>query len=196
MARLTLIKKGSASVLESTEVLIALTIFGLRVFNYAVSTFRLVTISRGRRFISALLAALEALIFAVVIAEIVTDLENLLNLLAYCAGAAVGSYVGMLLETRFITSFSVINVIANAEAGQRLAAALREAGFGVTTLTGEGRDGAVIALRTVVNKREAKLVHRTVREVHPEAFVTVEEANAVQQGWVRLKMPGRDKRLR
>lgn len=182
--------------IEATEILVALTIFSLRVFNYAISTFRLVTIARGRRVISALLAAVEALIFAVVIANIVSDLENWLNLFAYCAGAAAGSYTGMLLEARLITSFSVINVVVDTVIGQQIAAALREAGFGVTALPGEGRDGQVTALRTVVNKREVKLVNRTVRDIHPEAFMTIEEANAVEQGWVRVRTPGRDKRLR
>lgn len=179
-----------------TEILFALMIFAMRVFNYAISTVRLVTIARDQRVISALLAGVEALIFAVVIANIVADLENLLNLFAYCMGAAIGSYAGMLLESRIITSFAVVNVVSNATNGEAIAATLREAGFGVTTLYGQGRDGIVATLRVVVNRREVGSVQRTVHEIHPGAFITVESAGRVQHGWMRVRMPGRDKRLR
>lgn len=178
------------------EILFALTIFGMRVLNYAMSTLRMVSVSRGRRMVSALLAMIEALIFAVVIANIVSDLDNLLNLFAYCAGAAAGSYAGMLLESRLITSFAVVNVVSSATSGESIADALRTAGFGVTVLYGQGRDGIVSTLRVVVNRREVSAVNRTVRDIHPDAFVTVENAGNVQHGWMRVRTPGRDKHLR
>lgn len=182
--------------MESADVLFALTIFAMRVLNYSVSTVRLVTISRGQRVIAASLATFEALIFAVVIANIVSDLDNLLNLFAYCAGAGAGSYTGMILESRIITSFSAVNIVSEAATGQTIADSLRESGFGVTTLYGQGRNGIVSTMRAVVNKREVSAVNRLVRELDPDAFITVEAAGNVQHGWVHVRTPGRDKRIR
>lgn len=178
-----------------TELLIgASLIFILRVLNYAVGTVRLVVITRERRFLAALLAAFEAFIFAVVIANIVNDLENLVNLFAYCAGAAAGSYAGMLLEARFITGYVVYNVIAP-QSGHQIAEAMRDAGFGVTETIGEGRNGLVSNLRSVVNKRDVRQINKLVLGINPDAFVTIEEARTVQRGWIRASMPGRDKSL-
>lgn len=174
------------------ELLFALLIFGLRVLNYSISTLRLVVITRNMRFVAALLASLEALIFAVVIANIVNDLENLINLFAYCAGAAVGSYFGMVLEARLITSYSVFNAIVGDRAHE-IAQALRDAGFGVTETTGQGLNGTVTTLRSVVNKRDLPRISKLVQGIDSGAFITVEEARAVSRGWLRAPAPGRNR---
>jgi len=90
---------------------LAALLFGLRVVNYTISTIRLVFIGRSQRALAAALAFLEALIFAITMASVVTDMSNLSNLIAYCLGAAVGSYVGMVLEARFITHYRTINIV-------------------------------------------------------------------------------------
>jgi uncharacterized protein YebE (UPF0316 family) len=159
-------------------------IFALRILNYSISTIRLVTITRQQRVLSSCLAFLEALIFAVVIAKVVTNLEDWLNLAAYCLGAAVGSYVGIVLEGRLITSYRTVNVITH-ESGHEIALALREEGYGVTESTGEGLEGQVAMLRCVVNNREVPRLLKLVRNINPEAFVSVEEARAVRHGFVR-----------
>ncbi|MCU0496148.1 MAG: DUF5698 domain-containing protein [Anaerolineae bacterium] len=171
-------------------VLGALLIFALRVMNYAISTIRTVAIARQRRLISASLAFLEAFLFVVVIANIVQDLSNLLYLLAYCLGASVGSYVGMLLEERFITSYVTVNIIAN-QNGHEIAVALREQGYGVTETIGEGRSGSVVMLRSTVVNRDARDVIDTVHRIDPTAFVALEEARSIMRGWLRVSQPRR-----
>jgi uncharacterized protein YebE (UPF0316 family) len=163
--------------------LLALAIFFMRVLNYTVGTVRLVSITRNQRLLAASLAALEALIFAVVIANIVSDLSNLLNLFAYCIGASVGSWIGMMIEARLITGYMIVNIITRIK-GHELALALREAGFGVTESTGEGRDGLVTTLRSVINKREVTRLVGLVQRENPDAFIATEEARGVQRGWV------------
>jgi uncharacterized protein YebE (UPF0316 family) len=159
-------------------------IFVLRVFNYAISTVRTVVTARQQRVISAALAFVEALVFAVVIANIVNDLENLVNLTAYCLGASVGSYVGMVLEARFIVSYASVTIIAG-ETGHAIAVKLRDAGFGVTEHHGEGRDGAVTILRSTVNNRDVSQVLKLTRAVDADAFITVESARSIDRGWLR-----------
>lgn len=174
------------------ELTLAVVIFLLRVLNYSVGTIRLVAITRGLRFLASILAMLEALIFAVVIANVVSDLENIVNLTSYCLGAGVGSYVGMMLEARFVTGYSVINIISGTH-GHELAVALREAGYGVTETTGQGREGSVSTLRSVINKRDIPRVTKMAQEINPDSFITIEDARTVQRGWLRAPMPGRER---
>lgn len=164
--------------------LIASGIFILRVLNYAITTIRTVAIARQQRVFSSVLAFVEALLFAVVIGSIVKDLENAINLMAYCLGAAVGGYLGMVLESRFITSYMTINIMAH-DKGKAVAEALRAQGFGVTTITGEGRDGAVTMLRCVVMNRETGQVLAITREIDDKAFIAMEETRSIQHGWLR-----------
>lgn len=159
-------------------------IFVLRVVNTAVGTVRLVVVTRQQRWLASALAFLEALIFAVVMANVVNDLTNILNLLAYCGGFAAGSWVGMAIETRFITSYMTVNVVT-ATRGHEIALALREHGYGVTETLGEGRDGTVAMLRSVVINRDVPKVLDIIRGVQSDVFVAVEEARAVHRGWIR-----------
>jgi len=162
-------------------------IFILRVVNYAVSTVRTVAISRGRRTLSSALAFLEAFLFAVVIASIVQDItSNWLNLFAYCLGAAAGGWVGMVIEARFITGYMSVSVVAHQqERGHDIAVALREGGFGVTETIGEGLNGPVVMVRSVVVKRDVQNLLKIVRKIDHDAFVSVEEAHAIHRGWLK-----------
>ncbi len=165
-------------------VLFALLIFALRVINNAMATVRVVLITRQRRFFASILGFIEALIFALVIANVINDLNNWLNLTAYCAGFAAGNYMGMALEQRFITSYTTLNIIA-ATQGHEIALMLRDEGHGVTETIGEGRDGQVTMLRSVVISREVPALVNAVRDRYPDVFISLEETRPIQHVWLR-----------
>ena len=169
--------------LSADAILLALVIFVLRVINNAMGTVRVVLINRGQRNLAASIGFVESLIIVFTITTIVTDFDNVLNLLAYCGGFSVGSYVGMAIESRFITSYVTVNVISH-ERGHEIATALRSAGYGVTEHIGEGRDGQVTIIRSVCVNRNLPAMLAVVRETHPEAFVSVEEARHIHRGHV------------
>jgi uncharacterized protein YebE (UPF0316 family) len=170
--------------LTNDTLLIAVLIFVLRVINSGIGTIRLILLARQQRTLTVILAFFEALTFAITVAGVVTDLRNVFNLLAYCGGFATGAYIGMTIEARYITSYVVVNIIS-ALHGHRIAVALREQGYGVTETIGEGLNGTVSVLRSIVNRRDVPGVIEIVSQQHPEAFVSVEEARSVQHGWLR-----------
>jgi|ADGO01.1.fsa_nt_gi Uncharacterized protein conserved in bacteria len=159
-------------------------IFFLRVLNNGIGTIRLISLSRQQRLLTITLGFFETLIFAVTISGVVTDLTNVLNLLAYCGGFSVGTYLGMLIEARFITSFMSVNVIS-ATHGHDIAVALREHGFGVTETVGEGLNGKVIMLHSVVNRRDMPRVVQTINAKLRKPSSRLEKLAAFIDGWVR-----------
>ena len=172
--------------LSRETLLLAGLLFLLRILNTAVGTIRLVVVTRQKKLLAAVLAFFEALLFAVSISSVATNLTNVVMLIAYCGGFSVGNYVGMVIERRFITSFMTINVISSdRNKGYDIAAALRALGHGVTITMGEGRDGEVTMLRSVVINREVPKVLDVIRSTHDDAFIAIEEARAVHRGWVR-----------
>ena len=165
-------------------ILLAVVIFFLRIVNSAVGTVRLVVMARGRHVLSAVLGFFEALIFAYVAANVITDLSNILNLVAYCGGFSVGIYVGMILEERFVTSYTRVNIITQSD-GREIAKKLREIGHGVTEVHGEGASGDVMMLSSVIHRINTPEVLKAVYAIQPTAFVTLEETRSVQHGWLR-----------
>lgn len=174
--------------LDWTLIGLALLIFALRVFNYAISTIRTVFIGRGMRMGAAIIAFFEALIFAVVIAKVVSDLSDMVILMSYCLGAAVGSYVGMMIEARFVTSYSTVTIIARKN-GKEIADKLREAQFGCTMTKGEGRDGEVAIVHSSLISRQVPRLIEIVQEVNPDAFIDISSVSNVHRGWIPAMPP-------
>jgi len=170
--------------LVDETLILALALFILRIVNSAIGTFRVIAITQQRRLLASALAAIEALVFALVFANVISNLSNMFNLAAYCLGFAAGNWLGMWLETRFITTYSTVNIIAQNQ-GTEIAAALRQRGHGVTETRGTGRDGEVTMLRSVVLHRDVPELVKCINDVNPHAFVAVEEARAIHHGWVR-----------
>jgi uncharacterized protein YebE (UPF0316 family) len=165
-------------------ILLAVVIFALRLLNSAVGTVRLVILNRNRKFLAAILAFFESMIFAFTVATVVADLTNMLILFAYCSGFAIGQYVGLWIEGRFITSYMSVNIVPHNGLGHNIATALRNQGFGVTETVGMGRDGEVTVLRSVVQNKNLPPLLKIVHAADAEAFVSIEEARAVSHGWV------------
>lgn len=171
-------------VLTPEAAVLAALIFVLRVLNSAVGTVRLVVMARGMVFLTAVLGFIEALVFAYVTANVITDLSNILNLAAYCSGFSLGIYAGMAVEQRFVTSYVRVNIITERN-GHDMALVLREMGHGVTEVQGAGGSGDVTMVHSVLLRRDVPETLRAVYAIQPNAFVTMEDARAVQHGWMR-----------
>jgi uncharacterized protein YebE (UPF0316 family) len=170
---------------EGQVLLGALAIFGLRIFGIAISTVRMLIMVQGRRFWSSVLGFLEALVFAVAIGGVVNELDNFWNMLAYCGGFSVGTYLGMVLEDWVITSFVSVNIVSK-EHAHAVAEAIRKAGFGATESWGQGAVGMVGLVRAVVNRRDVPRVVECVNAIDPQAFVTLDETRGVMRGFLRM----------
>lgn len=175
--------------MTTNEILLVILIFGLRAANNMLSTVRIITMTYGRRWLAVVLSFIESLIFAFTASVVLTDFDNIPKLLAYAGGFALGGYLGMELEARFITGYMTVNVITGND-GHDIALALRGEKFGVTETYGEGKEGQVTMLRSVIERHHVPEVLTTVHQINPDAFVTVEEARAVHQGWLRNRRLG------
>ncbi len=172
--------------MDFDALLLVVAIFFLRALNNAMGTFRVIMITYGRRRLSFLLAFCESIIFAFTASQVITDLGNIPNLFSYASGFAVGGYVGMVIEDRFMTGYMTLTIIV-ANGGREIATILRNAGYGVTETAGEGAQGNVSMLRSVILRQQVGHVRELVQTHTPQAFMTLEEARAVHQGWMREK---------
>ena len=155
----------------------------LRAGNHTVSTMKMLAVVRHRKLLAAALGALEALIFAYVFSQVIADMSNWVILAAYCFGASVGIYIGMTMEEHLAKHYVSLNVITN-NGGHDIAVALRAAGFGVTEMQGEGRDGKVTMLRSVFELKQVHKAMQTVLEINPKAFTALEEERSIHAGWL------------
>jgi uncharacterized protein YebE (UPF0316 family) len=168
--------------------LVAGIIFVLRVLGNMLTTLRLITIVHGKKLWPAVLAVFETLIFAIVIGNVVKNLDNGWNLAAYCLGYAVGGYIGQILEQRFIQRFIAIQAISPS-LSHEVANAIRESGFGATESWGQGAQGQVGSVTSVVKHHDVAGVVKVIQQVDPEAFIMMEELRGIARGYFRRTRP-------
>jgi uncharacterized protein YebE (UPF0316 family) len=167
--------------------LFPLFIFSMRVADSTLGTVRLIFLTRDWRWAAMALAFIEALIFALATAGVLATLsQNVVNLMAYCLGYATGSYLGMVLEARFVTSYVIVRLVArNGSSGDALADLIRQLGHGVTEVEALGGGGEVTLLHSVMRRQDVNPLLNAVHRAFPHTFVTLEEARTVRRGWMR-----------
>ena len=161
----------------------ALVIFALRVLSVSMGTVRTLLTVRGLRLISAIMGFVEVLIFVLAISQVISDIGNVWNVLGYCGGFAVGTIVGMALEDRLAIGFAVVRIISTAK-WPEIVQSLRSGGYGATKVMGEGKDGPLGIVYTVVRRKELKDVIQICEQLDQQAFITVEEAGRVYHGFL------------
>lgn len=157
-------------------------IFCLRLTDVTLGTMRILMTVRGRKLFAALLGFVEVTIFVVAISQVVRDAGNVWYVLGYSAGFAAGTLVGMTIEESIALNYTIVRVICS-DPSNSVADNLRDSGFGVTQMAGQGLRGPVQVLEVVVRRSEMPSVLQIVDRADNKAFITVEETRRVYRGW-------------
>lgn len=152
----------------------SLLIFVLRIGDVSLASVRIVTLMRGRIGLAAILGFFESLFWVSAAAIVFTNLDHPIRIIAFAAGFATGTLLGGFVERWLAMGTALLRVIAPVNSPS-LTAPLRAAGFQVTVLNAEGRDGEVRLNFMVLPRRRVKEALAIVHDVNPEAFITVEE---------------------
>jgi uncharacterized protein YebE (UPF0316 family) len=162
-------------------VVLPIMIFFARVADVTLGTVRIIYVSRGKRSLAPFLGFFEVLIWVVAIGQLVQNLHSATSYLGYAAGFATGNFVGMLIEDRLAIGTLMVRTILDSGAGEVMKR-LHESDYGVTGVDGQGANGPVKVVYTVVKRRYLKDVIRIIHDVHPKAFVSIEDIRSTEEG--------------
>ncbi len=164
------------------EVLLGgLVIFALRVIDMTLDTMRLLFVVRGKRVIVWVLGVITNTIYIVAISSVLTGKNHPFTIFCYACGYATGNILGMRLEERLAIGYKEINVISKTS-GKQIAETLRDKGFGVTEMVGQGMNGYVAIIKTNVKRKQVKEVRKIIESVDKDAFITEDDFNPVNTG--------------
>jgi uncharacterized protein YebE (UPF0316 family) len=162
---------------------IPLLIFFARLCDVPLGTMRMILTIGGHRWVAAALGFFEVIIWVLAVGTAIRHLTSPVALVAYGAGFASGVLVGMWLEDRIALGFRMVRVIyAGGDGEASLCEALRERGYRVTRVPGEGRDGPVEIAFLVIPRRRLPELRAALGALAPDAFVTVERVDRVVGG--------------
>jgi uncharacterized protein YebE (UPF0316 family) len=165
-----------------------LLIFALRLVDVSLGTLRIILLSRRQRLLPALIGFVEVFTWLVAVTVVFSNLSDVPRMLAYAAGFALGTYLGTLLESRLAMGNTMMRIVAPVGSPQAFEE-LRQAGFAVTVINADGRDGEVRLAFSMIPRRRSKEALGIVQEVNPHAFVTMQDIEMVTPRHRRAAWP-------
>lgn len=163
-------------------VLTPLLIFCARLTDVSLATLRIIMLSRGHQKLAPFLGFFEILIWLIAIRQIFQHLDNWLAFVAYAAGFASGTALGMAIERRLAIGLIAVRVIATNEASL-IVDELRKRDFGVTSFAAEGKRRGVKLIYTIIPRKKLNDALDVIRDHNPKAFVSTSDVRSVNEGF-------------
>ena len=160
----------------------ALLIFGLRLTDVPIGTLKTVLMVRGMRMAATLLGLLEVTVWITAMGKVMGQLDNPWNVAGYALGYSAGTWLGMWIESRLAFGSVEVHTISMTKS-KELADFIRSAGYGVTRFQGFGESGPVCIVGTIVERKHLDGLLKRIREIDPNAFVTVDGTRKVIGGY-------------
>jgi uncharacterized protein YebE (UPF0316 family) len=164
-----------------TWVILPLLILISRVCDVTIGTIRIIFVSKGKKKLASLLGFFEVLIWLLAIGQIMQNLNNPVCYIGYASGFALGNFIGITVEEKLAMGTLVVRIFTSKDTAN-LVNLLKEAGFGVTTVGGQGSVGPVNVIYTFIKRSDLPEVIRIIKDVNPKAFYCIEEVKSTHAG--------------
>jgi uncharacterized protein YebE (UPF0316 family) len=169
-------------------VVLPVMIFCARIVDVTMGTIRVIFISKGIRYLAPVIGFFEVIIWLLAIGQVMNNLTNAVSYIAYGAGFASGTYIGMYIEEKISLGLTSVRIITKEDPAE-LMQYLRSHDYGVTSVDGEGASGRVKMVFTIIRRQDLGHVIGIVKEFHPNAFYSIEEVKSVAEGIFPEKTP-------
>jgi uncharacterized protein YebE (UPF0316 family) len=158
-----------------------LLIFAARVFDVTLGTLRIIFTSRGLRNLAPVLGFVETFVWIIAVSSLVKHAQNVAAYIGYAGGFAAGTFVGMMIENKLAVGTITIRAIIRRDP-KELIQSLADAGFGITSVDGQGATGDVKLIYSIVKRADLPAVIEIFHRTLPGAFLSVEEVRSTEQG--------------
>jgi len=164
-----------------TFVIVPLLIFCARICDMSLDTIRVIFMSKGIKYLPSIIGFFEVIIWLIAIGQVMNNLTNAICYIAYGAGFATGTFVGMAIEEKLSLGLTSVRIITKDDPTE-LMNFLRFHNYGVTSVDGEGGTGPVKMIFTIIKRKDLGHVVGIIKDFHPKAFYSVEEVKSVAEG--------------
>jgi uncharacterized protein YebE (UPF0316 family) len=161
---------------------ILILIFVIQIVYVSAFTLRMILTLKGQKYIAALISTLEVTIYVLGLNLVLSYLDHVASLAVYAIGYALGVLVGSWIEEKLALGYITLKVISN-KPDEQMAQVIREAGYGVTSWLGQGRDGDRLIMDILAKRKNQKHLNDLITGLDPKAFVIFHEPNQIHGGF-------------
>lgn len=175
--------------LTGDSVWVYMLIFFGKILEVSIGTLRMVMINRGERVKGSMVAFFEITLWLFITGTVLSGFIEKLDVirwLVFGVAFALGNYFGSWLESKLAFGLSSIQVIVPCdEACTTLVDELREAGFAVTVLEGQGKDGPREVLILHMKRKRIPAAISIVKKRLKSAMITVNDVRVANGGFIK-----------
>ena len=167
-----------------TFVIIPLLIFFARVMDVSIGTVRLIFISRGFKLLAPFLGFFEVLIWLLAIQQLFNNLTSPIAYVAYAAGFATGTLVGMMIEERISLGTVMVRVLAKDV--KKLMNDLEQISIRVSSINERSMDGKMTVLLAIIRRQDLPSVISVIKKHNPYSFYSIEDVRFASEDHVTV----------
>lgn len=168
------------------QIVIYFTIFISKVIENSLATLRLIVVANGKKVLGAFLQFAIALVWIVVTGMVVVNLtKDPLKIVFFALGSFVGSYCGSLIEEKLAMGDSMLIGITKKDNEDILTSAIRDEGYAVTVLEGNGLEQTSSVLMIVVPRKKRNTVVRMIKNIDHKSMIVTEKIGIVHGGYTK-----------
>jgi uncharacterized protein YebE (UPF0316 family) len=153
-------------------------IFLSRIIDVSIGTIRVIFISKGFKKLAPLLGFFEVLIWLMAIQQIMRNLDNIFCYVAYAAGFATGTYVGMIIEEKISIGKVIVRAVTKQDSSD-LIKRLKKSQFKATSTGSRDSKGEVHLITCVTDKKKVSTLVSIIKEHNPHSFYSIEDVRYV-----------------
>ena len=159
------------------QYLIYILILFSKILENALATLRLIVVANGKKTLGALLQLAIAIIWILVTGSVVVDIKNdPLKIIFFGIGSFVGSYIGSYIEEKIAFGNNMLIVILDLENGIHITNKIRDKGYIVTTIKGEGMLNDKLILMIVISRKNRPGLIKEINKLDNNCLIISENA--------------------
>ena len=172
-----------------SPILVCLIVCVAKIVEISIQSLKTCMMVKGQRLKAAMLGFTECMLWGLVVSSIISTLgDNLLLLVFYCFGYAVGLFLGSTIENKIAIGTSNLELIANDESTELITAYLKENNRGYTVFGGHGSVDKMNMIFVVLPRKETPKVLRDIRKCcDNKVFVVASEVSKYAGGYGTVK---------
>jgi uncharacterized protein YebE (UPF0316 family) len=160
-----------------------------KIVEISIQSLKTVMMVKGQRAKAAMLGFVECMIWGLVISTLVTTLgDNIVLLVFYCSGYALGLFIGSSIENKIAIGTSNLELIANDDSTKKITTYLKEKGRVYTVFEGHGSIDKMNMIFIVLPRKETPRILKEIRACcDNKVFVAVSEVSKYAGGYGMMK---------
>ena len=165
------------------NIILYIVILVSKILENALATVRLIVVSNGKKLLGAILNTVVSIIWVFTAGIVIVDISgDLIKVVFFCLGSGIGSYVGSYIENKLALGNNLLMCIID-KSELAMIDILREKGYGITTISGYGKDTEkYILMIFTTRKKRAKLVE-DIKSLNNNCMIISENASPLYGGY-------------